>query len=196
MSEKEKRRKGPPRPVGYRGNYHHGKPLDDPVYPTKTVPYELLPRYPTDWRTGGRAMLIAGLAVLEGRRLRSRGSILKWQKDGHCSPRCASACSKSPGRYFCAKNVVAGTFQHHVNNMDGLLMMYKGEVPTEKPLFSIKRQVFPQNRYFSEAYQLVDGKYHPFEKEKIHPAFKITEGKLEGGYDSDSDPEASDSDDG
>jgi len=193
MSEKEKRRKGPPRPIGFRGNYHHGKPLDDPVYPTKSVPYSLMPRWPTDWRTGGRAMLCVGMAMLEGRRLRSRGSILRWQKDGHCSPRCASTCAKSGNRYLCAKNVIPGTYENHINMMDGMLLSYKGEINTDKPIFSVPRQVHEQNKFYSHIYQLVDGKYQILDKgEEAHPAFRLEE-NVPGGYDSDNDPEESDS---
>ena len=54
-----------PRPIGYRGRHDHGKPLDDPVYPTKHLPWELRQKNAPDWRSGGRAMLVAGLAKVK-----------------------------------------------------------------------------------------------------------------------------------
>lgn len=54
------------RPIGFRGNHHHKKALYDPVYPTTKVPSNLVPRYPIDWRNGGRALLVAALHKLEG----------------------------------------------------------------------------------------------------------------------------------
>ena len=63
-----------PRQIGFRGRHDHGKAPDDPVYPCKSVPYQLKPKHPSDWRGGGRAALIAGMAMLEnGNRLRSPG---------------------------------------------------------------------------------------------------------------------------
>ncbi|KAL8439760.1 hypothetical protein Efla_002662 [Eimeria flavescens] len=54
------------RPIGFRGNHQHKKALYDPVYPTTKVPSNLVPRYPIDWRNGGRALLVAALHKLEG----------------------------------------------------------------------------------------------------------------------------------
>ncbi|KAL8270542.1 hypothetical protein Esti_005513 [Eimeria stiedai] len=54
------------RPIGFRGNHQHKKALYDPVYRTTKVPSNLVPRYPIDWRNGGRALLVAALHKLEG----------------------------------------------------------------------------------------------------------------------------------
>ncbi|XP_026193581.1 uncharacterized protein LOC34619022 [Cyclospora cayetanensis] len=54
------------RPIGFRGNHQHKKALYDPVFRTTKVPSNLVPRYPIDWRNGGRALLVAALHKLEG----------------------------------------------------------------------------------------------------------------------------------
>ncbi|CAE8627902.1 unnamed protein product, partial [Polarella glacialis] len=51
------KKSAPPRPIGFGGRHDHGKQLDDPVYPSKHVPASLLPVFPQDWRSAGRALL-------------------------------------------------------------------------------------------------------------------------------------------
>ena len=73
----------------------------DPVFPTKSVAFDLKPKPLVDWRSTGRTLLIATLARLEGFRLRSITNIMSYQAKGYCSPMCASTCSKSYSRVFC-----------------------------------------------------------------------------------------------
>mmetsp|Transcript_34294 Transcript_34294/g.60992 ORF Transcript_34294/g.60992 Transcript_34294/m.60992 type:complete len:216 (+) Transcript_34294:95-742(+) len=199
------KRSAPPRPIGFHGRHDHGKPLDDPVYPTKHVPASLIPAFPLDWRSAGRALLCMGMAALEGRRLRSKGSVLKWQKGGFCSGLCSEQCAKSPDRIFCAWRVGNTVHEHH-NHMDGLLCKYKGVVNYEsatKPIWRVRRQVALKNRYMAErmVWEGAASRYVFADREDIHPAFGIrpdrnedhyAEGELT--YDSASDAEASSAD--
>ncbi|CBZ50904.1 conserved hypothetical protein [Neospora caninum Liverpool] len=193
------------KPIGYRGNHWHKKVLYDPVYPTTKIPAALVPRYPIDWRNGGRALLIAAMSKLENpsslqRRIflreNSRDSqtpqaplspfqnastasgggaylvssvgrkrsyvgriavslmarhrqICDYQRvGGFCSPRCFSECSKELRRCLCAWR--CNGFHEHVVQMDGMLGEYKGEVKTEKPLFSVLRRQARKNSAPSE----------------------------------------------
>lgn len=200
-----RKRVAPPRPIGFRGRHDHGKPLDDPVYPTKHVPASLIPQFPLDWRSAGRAILCMGMAALEGRRLRSKGAILKWQKAGFCSPACASQCAKNPNRILCAWRVGGTVFEHH-NRMDGLLLSYKGVVHYDsntKPIFRVRNRVALKNRFCSErmVWDKAAGTYMYADREPIHPGFGIRSDQNEANYaegeatyDSASDDEASSAD--
>ncbi|ESS33673.1 putative transmembrane protein [Toxoplasma gondii VEG] len=216
------------KPTGYRGNHWHKKVLYDPVYPTTKVPAALVPRYPIDWRNGGRALLIAALSKLEGasalqRRIflreNSRESqvpqtplspfqtgssasgggaylvsslgrkrsyvgriavslmprhrqIADYQRvGGFCSPRCFSECSKELRRCLCAWRCTG--FHEHVVQMDGMLGEYKGEVKTEKPLFSVLRRQARQNADPSEgvAFCAESAKFKSVRRAQ-HPAFE------------------------
>jgi len=198
------KRVAPPRPIGFGGRHDHGKELDDPVYPTKHVPAALLPAFPHDWRSAGRALLCMGMAALEGRMLRSKGAVLKWQKAGLCSPLCGSQCAKSPDRIFCAWRI-PGTVHEHHNRMDALLTSYKGVVPhdnVKKPIYRVKRKVAVRNRFRSERMVWNGAGHYVFaDREHIHPAFGLQPDRDETvyedgeeGYDSDSDPEATTTD--
>eukprot|EP00929_Paragymnodinium_shiwhaense_P052344 TRINITY_DN26228_c0_g1_i2.p2 TRINITY_DN26228_c0_g1~~TRINITY_DN26228_c0_g1_i2.p2 ORF type:complete len:214 (+),score=34.68 TRINITY_DN26228_c0_g1_i2:108-749(+) len=199
------KRSVPPRPIGFKGRHDHGKPLDDPVYPSKHVPASLLPTFPLDWRSAGRALLCMGMAAIEGTRLRTKGGVMKWQAAGFCSPMCTSQCSKTPNRVFCAWRAGHTVHDHH-NRMDGLLLSYKGEVIYEnvrKPIFRVQNQVAVKNRFLSER-MIFDKsleKYIFADREEIHPAFGIRvdrdDSRYEEGevdYDSASDNEASSAD--
>mmetsp|Transcript_40325 Transcript_40325/g.111053 ORF Transcript_40325/g.111053 Transcript_40325/m.111053 type:complete len:214 (+) Transcript_40325:113-754(+) len=199
------KRTAPPRPIGFGGRHDHGKPLDDPVYPTKRVPAALLPSFPLDWRSAGRALICMGLSALEGYRLRSKGSVLKWQHAGFCSALCTEQCAKSPNRIFCAWRAGNTVHEHH-NRMDGLLMSYKGVVHYEnvkKPIYRVQRQVAMKNRFKSERmiWSSSVGKYIYADREDIHPAYGIRSDRDEAqyaegeeDYDSASDAEASSGD--
>ncbi|CAD7961856.1 unnamed protein product [Amoebophrya sp. A25] len=131
-----RQKKYQPRPIGYRGNWDHGKDMDDPVYPTKSLPYELRPKHAPDWRNAGRALLTASLGMVEGQRMKHLGMMMKWQKSGTCGERCDSQCATTADRFYCAQRV-AGSHFEYVNAMDGLLMRYKGDIQPQD--FSIKR---------------------------------------------------------
>lgn len=200
-----RKRKAPPRPIGFSGNHDHGRPLGDPVYPTKHVPASLLPSFPLDWRSAGRALLCMGMAALEGTRLRSKGAVLKWQKAGFCSAMCTEQCAKRPNRIFCAWRVGSTVHEHH-NRMDGLLLQYKGVVhydDIKKPIFRVRNQVAVKNRYKAErmVWDSAEAAYVYADREPIHPGFGLRPDRDESHYaegeptyDSDSDPEASSAD--
>jgi len=182
MSKAAERRAGrsakPPRPIGFRGRHDHGKPLDDPVYPSKHVPAALLPQFPADWRSAGRALLCIGMAALEGFRMRSKGRVMKWQAAGFCSPTCSEQCAKSPNRILCAWRVQNTVHEHH-NYMDGLLNSYKGVVNYHnnlKPIFRVQRQVALRNPFLSERmlWEASTARYVFADREPIHPAFGIS----------------------
>ena len=131
--------------VGFRGRHNHGKSLDDPVYPTKKVIPQLRPKTLIDWRTGGRALLISALAVLERRaRLRKRTDILDFQSRGFCGPACGYTCAKDKRRILCAWKV-PGTEHEHFNKISDHLVAYKGLVKTKKPFFAPPRPVAQVN---------------------------------------------------
>ena len=150
--------------IGFRGRHAHGKAPDDPVYPSRQL--GATPRMGfVDWRTGGRALLVAAMAALEGRILRTRNSILKWQAFPTCSPSCGFACHKAQSRILC-KWFTPGTVHEHYTQMDGLLTMYKGpkEIRLAKPPTKPMSQVAEINKFSSTT--------------TLH----------EDGYDSDEDP--------
>mmetsp|Transcript_27968 Transcript_27968/g.64546 ORF Transcript_27968/g.64546 Transcript_27968/m.64546 type:complete len:223 (+) Transcript_27968:103-771(+) len=195
----------PPQQIGWHGKHDHGKPLDDPVYPTKKVPLDLLPSFPYDWRSAGRALLCMAMSALEGRRLRSRGAVFRWQRIGPCGAICGEQCVKSRYRIMCAWRV-PGTVHEHHNRMDDLLLSYKGVVHYEsntKPIFRVRRRVALRNRFKAErmVWEASSSKYIYADREDIDPAFGIrpdrdNEHYEEGvaDYDSASDPEASSAD--
>ncbi|CAE7229432.1 unnamed protein product [Symbiodinium sp. CCMP2456] len=195
----------PPRPINFRRRWDHGKDLDDPVYPTMKIPAALMPLFPQDWRSAGRALLCLGMAMLEGIRLRSKGATLKWQKAGYCSALCQEQCAKSPNRIFCAWRVQNTVHDHH-NRLDGALLSYKGVVhydDPKKPIYRILNQVALKNRYKSErmVWDTSQAAYIFADREEIHPGFGIRPDRDESHYapdeetyDSDSDLEASSAD--
>lgn len=129
------------KPIGYRGNHQHGKSLYDPVYPTTKIPTRLIPRYPIDWRNGGRFLLCVGLRRIENR-------IIKKMKESHnynfteCKT-CDDSCVKIYNRCLCAW--FCKYKYRHVYNSDSLLMNYKGEIKTTKPIFTLKKDVAKKN---------------------------------------------------
>lgn len=130
------------------GNHAHGRPVYDPLFPTTKVPTSTIPRFPIDWRNGGRAMLCISMALLEGRRIRRHRKLLEWQQKGYCSSRCGETCGKSIWRPLCAWRL-NGRHQHFMK-MDAQVRSYKGEVKTDKPIFSTRRPQIHPNKYKSE----------------------------------------------
>ncbi|KAF8822531.1 hypothetical protein IE077_003540, partial [Cardiosporidium cionae] len=121
-------------------------PLSPPPYFSINflqVPTSLIPRFPVDWRNGGRALLCAAMALLEGFRLHRHRQSLEWQRRGLCEGRCRSDCAKSSWRCLCAWRAV-GIYKHY-RAMDGLFISYKGFISTKKPLFTVPRFVAKQN---------------------------------------------------
>lgn len=126
-----KRANRPPRNIGFRGRHDHGKPLDDPVYPTKSVPQSLKPQFPVDWRNGGRAILTSAMSIVERKkRVQTFREIMDYQsKTGpFCHESCGSACLQSMDRYLCAARV-PGTILEQVNRFDGILRRWRGNKP-------------------------------------------------------------------
>lgn len=192
-----------PKNIGFRGRHAHGKAPDDPVYPSRQLGPS--PRIGfVDWRTGGRALLVAAMAMIEGKSLRSRSSILQWQRYPTCSPSCGWTCHKAKNRVLCAW-FTPGTVHEHLARMDGLLTKFKGakEISIQKPPVRPMSQVAMRNRKNAIQMRLLpDGKLerlHPLpdpafgidpeQKRTIHPE---DDGSLDfvNGYDSDEDPEA------
>merc|ERR1711865_1082129 len=158
----------------------------DPVYPTKRIPAALLSTFPLDWRTAGRALLSLGMSALEGRRLRTKGAVLKWQKQGSCGALCGEQCAKSPDRIMCAWRV-PGTVHEHHNRMDALLLGFKGHVhhtDITEPIWRVQRQVALKNRYHSErmVWDKSEGSYVFAEREPIHPAFGLRPDRNDDHY--------------
>jgi hypothetical protein len=176
-----------PKNIGFRGRHFHRKMPDDPVYPTKKIPPQLRPKTLIDWRTGGRAMLVAGMALLERRmKLRKRVEIMNWQKQGPCVG-CGFACAKEKRRIFCGWKVPNTQFEHF-NALQRDIRSYKGIVMTEKPqpIFKTMRQVAEKNAVFAEKWK--------WNGEKIEKIGVIHGGnKIQGSFDD--DPEHLDSDD-
>lgn len=129
------------RPIGYRGNHQHGKSLYDPVYPTTKIPASLVPRYPIDWRNGGRFLLCVGLRRIENRIIKR----MKQSQDFN-RPECRTCnhdCIASYNRCLCAW-YCKDKFKH-VYDCDEVLLQYKGETQTDKPLFTVPRWVAKRN---------------------------------------------------
>jgi len=132
-----------PKNIGFRGRHNHGKAHDDPVYPTRPIPPSLKPKPLMDWRSGGRIMLVAAMAMLERRmRLRTKPAINDFTNHGFCSPRCGYSCAIERRRIFCGW-FVPDTVHSHVNQMDGIIRKFKGlvKLPANKPLFTVMNQV-------------------------------------------------------
>lgn len=166
------------RPIGYRGNHQHGKSLYDPVYPTTKIPTRLIPRYPIDWRNGGRFLLCVGLRRIENR-------IINKMKESHnynltecktCNDTCVKIYNRCLCAWFCKYKY------RHVYNSDSLLMNYKGEIKTDKPIFTLKRDVAKKNTNNALSYKYIKEKqsYQLDESTKnIYTTFyeKIKKGK-------------------
>eukprot|EP00922_Rhytidocystis_sp_ex-Travisia-forbesii_P000129 GHVS01000204.1.p1 GENE.GHVS01000204.1~~GHVS01000204.1.p1 ORF type:complete len:257 (+),score=44.63 GHVS01000204.1:182-952(+) len=191
------------RPIGFRGNHQHGRPLYDPVYPTSKVPTTLIPRYRKDWRNSGRALLTVGMSYLEGRLLRHTKQCLQWQAGGPCAARCQGECAKSPWRCLCAWRV-RGLHQHIVD-MDGVLGEFKGRVDTAKPLFTVQRPEAEKNKFQSEAmhWDKDNGRFVFSRREPnllsgfglLHNRDETHYDERDKQYDSEEDPTADSSDD-
>lgn len=136
------------RPIGYRGNHKHGKALYDPVYPTTKIPTRLIPRYPIDWRNGGRFLLCASMRRIENR-------IIRKMKESHNFnyPEC-KACDNSCVKIFnrCLCSWFCKYKYKHVYESDYELIKYKGEIQTEKPIFTIKKRIAKMNPHHSIPY--------------------------------------------
>eukprot|EP00388_Colpodella_angusta_P010198 GDKJ01026678.1.p1 GENE.GDKJ01026678.1~~GDKJ01026678.1.p1 ORF type:complete len:236 (+),score=35.83 GDKJ01026678.1:19-726(+) len=188
------------RPIGFRGGHDHGRPLNDPVYPTSLIPRVFVPRYAADWRNMGRRLLTMGLARLENKWLGTYKQSLDWQVSGPCAKFCAGACGKSPWRCMCTMRVV-DTPTEHLVNMDGILREFKGEVIHKKPFWNARRKVIQKNRFHSEA-MVWDPQTNTFtclNRENINPAFGLLPNRRDDhykgddlGWDSESDAEFSD----
>jgi hypothetical protein len=94
-------------------------------------------------------MLVAGCAMLEGRRLRNLAPLKRWEQAGLCSSRCGNQCAKDPYRIMCSMRVHPGSVHEHWNNMDGLLISYKGKIDTEKEIFTVPKRLAQRNRWKS-----------------------------------------------
>ena len=172
------------------------------MYPTRQLTAS--PRLGfVDWRTGGRALLVAAMAAIEGRILRTRSAIMKWQMFPTCSPQCGYSCHKARNRVLCAW-FTPGTVHEHIYKMSGLLTQFKGSklISIQKPPFRPMSQVASRNRFNAVPMRLVDGKFE-HAVEQPDPAFGIhadrrrlnhpeDDGTLDfrNGYDSDEDEEA------
>ena len=191
-----------PKNIGFRGRHAHGRAPDDPVYPTRQLTASPKIGF-VDWRTGGRALLVAAMAAIEGRILRTRSAIMKWQMFPTCYPSCGYSCHKARNRVLCAW-FKPGTVHEHLTSMDGLLTPYKGSklIPIANPPFRPMSQVAMRNRFNAVPMKFVDGKWISIEPQ-VDPAFGIDpqrrrpkhpedDGSLDyrNGYDSDEDPEA------
>ncbi|CXJ25087.1 conserved Plasmodium protein, unknown function [Plasmodium berghei] len=195
---KAKLPKAPPgrRPIGYRGNHKHGKALYDPVYPTSKIPSSLVPRYPLDWRNGGRFLLCVGLRRIENRIINKMKESLNYNIP-ECST-CNNTCIKIYNRCLCAW--YCKYKYRHVYDCDNILMEYKGEINTDKPIFTIKKQVAKKNisKGIEYVYNKNISKFQTIEKNDIYAKFykkiqekKQTCSKEEAIY---SDSDATDSD--
>lgn len=189
--ESARKRVDNPKNIGFRGRHAHGKAPDDPVYPTR----QLAPTPKlgfVDWRNGGRALLVAAMAAIEGRILRTRSTIMKWQMFPPCSPKCGYSCHKARNRVLCSW-FVPGTIHEHIVKMDGLLTQYKGPkfVSIQNPPFRPMSQVAMRNR--NNAVPMVwteNGFVHT--QELPDPGFGLDPTRKRGvddGYASDEDPE-------
>jgi hypothetical protein len=136
-----------PKNIGFRGRHAHGKAPDDPVYPSRQLTAS--PRIGfVDWRTGGRALLVAALGALEGRILKTRGQIMRWQMFPPCSPKCGNSCHKARNRILCSW-FVPGSVHEHIVKMEGLLTQFKGakNISLADPPFRPMSQVALRNKF-------------------------------------------------
>ena len=180
--------------IGFRGRHAHGKGPNDPVYPTRQLGPSRKIGF-VDWRTGGRALLVAAMAAIEGKFLRTRASILNWQRYPTCSPQCGWSCHKAKNRLLCAW-FTPGTAHEHMARMDGLLRKFKGSklISIDRPPFRPMSQVALRNSKNAVPMRLLEnGKL-----EHLHPlpdpAFGIDPERkrqsVENRYDPDEDLEA------
>ena len=133
-------------------------------------------------------MLTAGMAMIERRaRLRTRRAILDFSSKGFCSPRCGYSCAVERRRVFCGW-FVPDTLHEHVNNMDGVVRKYKGIVELDRNANITKpmNRVGVVNSIPADVYEVVGQTLKKLESPQE---------ALAGGYDSEDDPEALDSDD-
>ena len=195
-----------PKNIGFRGRHAHGKAPDDPVYPSRQLTSSPKVGF-VDWRTGGRALLVAAMAAIEGKFFRTRGAIMKWQMFPPCSPKCGWSCHKARNRVLCSW-FTPGTVHEHIAKMDGLLTQFKGAkmVSLTEPPFRPMSQVAMRNRFASvpmqwnkETNQFEHTTAQPDPAFGLRPELRIDpsehpedDGTLSfrGGYDSDEDPEA------
>ncbi|SBT49591.1 conserved Plasmodium protein, unknown function [Plasmodium ovale wallikeri] len=186
------------RPIGYRGNHQHGKSLYDPVYPTTKIPASLVPRYPIDWRNGGRFLLCVGLRKIENRIISKmkESQNFNFPECSACSDNCVKIYNRCLCAWFCKYKY------RHVYNCDSLLMQYKGQIKTEKPIFTIKKEVAKKNssKSIEYTYNNHTKSFQAAQGEDMYKAFykKVQQGN--DGIDSNeeeplsSDSEATDSD--
>lgn len=190
-----------PKNIGFRGRHAHGKAPDDPVYPTR----QLAPTPKlgfVDWRNGGRALLVAAMAAIEGRILRTRSAIMKWQMFPPCSPKCVWSCHKARNRVLCSW-FVPGSVHEHIVKMDGLLTPFKGSklVSIQNPPFRPMSQVALRNKFNAVPMEWKSGGFVHV-NEQPDPAFELrpdrrnprpleNDGSMDfpDGYDSDEDRE-------
>eukprot|EP00922_Rhytidocystis_sp_ex-Travisia-forbesii_P036693 GHVS01054574.1.p1 GENE.GHVS01054574.1~~GHVS01054574.1.p1 ORF type:complete len:273 (+),score=32.26 GHVS01054574.1:225-1043(+) len=173
------------RPIGFRGNHLHGRPLYDPVYPTSKVPTTLIPRYRKDWRNSGRALLTVGMSLLEGSLLKHTKQCLSWQSKGPCGRRCQNECAKSPWRCLCSWRVRG--LHKHIVDMDGILCEYKGRINTNKPLFAVQRKEVEKNKFKAECMRWDEstGSFVFTEREaNLHEGFGLLHNRDDTQYDS------------
>lgn len=188
-----------PKNIGFRGRHAHGKAPDDPVYPTRQLAPSPKLGF-VDWRNGGRALLVAAMAAIEGRILRTRSQIMKWQMFPPCSPKCGWSCHKARNRVLCSW-FVPGSVHEHIVKMDGLLTPFKGSkfVSISDPPFRPMSQVALRNKFNAVPMEWKDGQFMHV-TEQPDPAFGIradrlrpqpldNDGSMEftDGYDSDED---------
>ena len=190
--ESARRKIDNPKNIGFRGRHAHGKAPDNPVYPTRQLTSS--PRIGfVDWRTGGRALLVAAMAAIEGRmHLRTRGAIMKWQMFPTCSPSCGYSCHKARNRVLCSWFTPGTVYEHNVK-MDGILTMFKGSklISLTNPPWRPMSQVALRNKFSAVPMVWENGRFES-KREAIDPAFGIRDdlGSTEpDAYDSDDDLE-------
>ena len=179
-----------PKSIGFRGRHAHGKGPNDPVYPTRQLGPS--PRMGfVDWRTGGRALLVAAMGAIEGKFLRTRSQILKWQSVPVCSPQCGVSCHKARNRVLCAWFTPGSAHEHSVR-MTGLLTKFKGSKNFDpaNPPFRPMSQVALRNRFAAVPMKLGDDGLFSHLSPPPDPAFELDpELRNPDGYASDEDPE-------
>ncbi|ANQ10888.1 Uncharacterized protein PCOAH_00053420 [Plasmodium coatneyi] len=168
------------RPIGYRGNHQHGKSLYDPVYPTTKIPASLVPRYPIDWRNGGRFLLCVGLRRIENRIIKR----MKQSQDFNrpecktCNHDCIATYNRCLCAWYCKDKF------RHVYQCDEVLLQYKGETQTDKPLFTVPRWVANRNseRGIEYVFDQKTGRFENAQGEE--DMYKLFYRKLQYGGDS------------
>eukprot|EP00920_Eleutheroschizon_duboscqi_P032230 GHVT01077778.1.p1 GENE.GHVT01077778.1~~GHVT01077778.1.p1 ORF type:complete len:288 (+),score=24.25 GHVT01077778.1:981-1844(+) len=172
------------RPIGFRGNHRHRKPLNDPVYPTSRCPRSLVPR-PRGWwfRVNARGLLGQCMALLDGgrhglresARFNNAGQAARWFLQPWCHRACRYTCVKEPDRCLCAWRL-RGVHEHIVN-VDGFLASYKGPINRQNPKFPKytpeATPLAPINRQKSEParWDASLGRFVLLQREGVHEAF-------------------------